>query len=645
MPHGRLFGAVELPPVDPRLWDSNPNYVYGCTLCYQLKHGPEPLLTLPNDVGVDDVVLTPVEFKYVLQSNHGPTLYTKQLSDQPVSICVSMGHIYWRELADIINDHEYRALPKVESITILDHDLPYGALVYADGVFYNRSAAVLTTTSLQTSPPTSVALVGLNAMNQRLRQWLDHPLYYQHERQRFIHDLDDIITTKLITNDTSFGLRATRLIVENSQLFNTCLPLQPTTTTGSYGVMFQGRINAEKLIYKYLDGRASPSVVNNELAIVRVINDNLQHRPDLPYPYTYSYGLCGAFDYRLLTSPTCPPMYPHGADVVALVQEYLDHVGTLKDVINKFDPNTALNLLVEAIATLAEAHQGNTVQHHFMHLDAHGGNFLVSTCDNTKTCRHRNTRTTDLGGLTYKFGLHGYKVYLIDFGFSYVIGSGAQSSLNGDVAWTVDRLMPALDLVTLLRSTLPKLARRVLHEHSRRQRTTSASTWKRCKKLITLTAVTLVEHTMRLTREARLRNRLSVDPIDEINCLDADSVAQFLSSLDDVNVARRAVLTLLARLYDVVYDVIDDVTDNIIDDVIDDVEYVLEMLCGIYYYEDAEKPNVERVARTIEQRDVPKLPDAIKRELGINQVEPVNLRGLARFLWYYNAMTSDDMVS
>ena len=620
---GRLFGDVELPPRDPSEWQHNTNCVYGCCLCYQLKHGPTKLY-----YASDAQELIPVNFPYSIQDEHGHTLNLEQLPDN-VSVCMSVGHVYARSLYGVIDSREYQPLSDdVKVITILNLDLPYGALVKVKGKLYNRGATIV-------EAPSTIALVGLSTMNYRLSKALGDFKYYQLERERFIHDLDEFLTEPWITSDTEVGLQASRVIVENSTLFNTCLPLYKMMESGYYGVMFQSRINSQKLVFKYMNTETNWQVAENEVSMVQLINENLERRPDLPYPYTFTWQWCARFDIHSQAVPVCPPATTK-SNIIALVQEYIDNVGTLHIAIERFDSSLAVLMVIESIATLAEAHQGDTVQNHFMHMDSHTGNFLVSRCTD-RTCNLNNTRLTNLGGYHYLFGRYGFKVYLIDFGFSYLIGSLPKKSLNSDIHWEIDGLMPAIDLITLLRSAVPQLTLKVMNEYSASTQRGTVSpelvkAWDQCKKLLKLTAVMVVEHVVNLTWKTRTQYGMPTEqPIPEGDeYLHPVFVAQYLSSLREVETAQHVVLTVLDGL---ISKFEKDYTLHLTD--VEMYKKNFNLLSGIYYFD---YDSGETLARFINQKTIDPLPERVKHRLGIKHEEPAGLQGIARFLWYLSSM-------
>ena len=590
---GRLFGHIELPPESPEHWNLSGGY-YGCPLCYTLRRGDSRLYNSRN---------IPIDFKIHVQPRHSPSLDVEWLtklssSTTQLTICTSMGHIYAYqiELSDFngYQPHAVNYLPP--TLSILESDLPPEELVYSDGILYNRGATLVDVAGVS-------MLVGLGAINHKLEQALSEPELYKTERERFVYNLDSFITNSQTTNDSEYGYYATKLIVNNSQLVNADIPINKLSGEQAYGIMYHGQLNNEKLIYKYVRPGPLADMFLLEQRNTEWINANLDNRPDLPYPYTYLSSWCGEFDINEQRYPTCPPAGEH-AYIGVFVQEYISGFASLTDAITSATPSEKLQMYIEAVATLAEAHQGDTVKYHFMHLDAHGGNFILSRCHD-KTCALK-PRVADLGGIKYSFNGYGYKVYMIDFGQSHFLDDEPVNSPTYEYDGVLgDAIVPVIDLLSLAKDVLPGMAGSMLNARGRE--------WERFKKLLCITSCLLSKNT---TAAFNMFN--SVQDVGEIDYSNTKSIADRISSYHSLPDDVRQVKML---------ELVEHVFEAMERGSVDDVDDKVRLLIGMYVDNDSGY----KLSKVI-HGDIDRLSCDV---MGIGQ-PPDDVHGLALYLYYLN---------
>ena len=512
-----------------------------------------------------------------------------------------MGHIYAYqiELPDFngYQPHAVRHLPP--TLSILESDLPPGELVYSDGILYNRGATLVDVAGVST-------LVGLGAMNHKLEQSLGEPELYKAERERFIYNLDSFITNSQTTNDSEYGYYATKLIVNNSQLVNTNIPISKLSGEQAYGIMYHGQLNNEKLIYKYVRPGPLADMFLLEQRNTEWINANLDNRPDLPYPYTYLSSWCGDFNINDQQYPTCPPVGER-AYIGVFVQEYISGFASLADAIASATPGEKLQMYVEAIATLAEAHQGDTVKHHFMHLDAHGGNFILSRCHD-KTCMLK-PRVVDLGGIKYSFNGHGYKVYMIDFGQSHFLDDNPVESPTYEYDGVLgDTIVPVIDLLSLSKDILPGMVGSMLKAGGRER--------EKFKKLLSITSCLLSKNTA-----VSFNMFNNVQDVGEINYSDTKLIAEHISSYNSLSDDVRQVMML---------ELVEHVFEAMERGSVDDVDDKVRLLIGMYVDNDSGF----KLSKVI-HGDIARLSNVACEKLNIRQA-PDSIHGLALYLYYLN---------
>ena len=596
---GRIFGTVELPPKHYQQWNIPNGIIYGCPLCYQLNNPHGQLYDDQNN---------PIEIELYIQPDHRPRVNIKWLTelDAPVSIGVSMGHIY----ATYIEPNNFDGYEQLEvypssQLSILNIDLAPGELIYHNGTLFNRGAILVNVGA-------EIALVGLGHMNDRLRRSLGNQNLYTMERERFIYDLDTYITIDTTTNDSEYGYYAIKLIVSNSNLLNTTIPITRLNTYNAYGVMYRGQLNREKLIYKYLLLVPDHNAFMLEKKNLEMINRNLDSKPNLPYPYTYQATKCGKFNLSKQSYPTCPSIEQGDGNVGVFIQEYIDSYDTVFDAIGKAPGMDKINILIETIAVIAEAHHGDTVKHHFMHLDPHGENFLLSNCSD-KTCSLNIERTVNLGGIEYKFNTHGFKVYMIDFGQSYFIDNGPMDMGDCDYEGRFDgTIIPAIDLIIFAKNVFPEYTTSILRE--------GGEVWNSYKNILRITAMVLVKNTVEFFTKIKgtLTEPIGVDSVDPG---DTNSVIDYIVSYHDqpIEQQQHAILKLTNYLFSAMEGV---GSANIPE--------LINVIIGIYV-------DTGTYFSKIVDGEIHRLGSSVCKELGIRQ-PPEDVIGLGLYLYYLSEL-------
>lgn len=606
---GRLLGEVYLPPENKSDWDLAQSTIYGCPLCYlinsQQSHDHSQLL---NNFG------HPINFEFKHHTKHGLSI---QLSDVPsgtYTISASMGHIYFRPLENF-KPSKYKIV-EADKITLLKEDQPAYELYVHQGKFYNSYADIVVGVEAEQ------VLIGLTKEHHKLVQLGLHADQYEQMRNEFIKILDEYLIPYSIKLDTEYGQRAIKMIVKNLD-FN--LPhsarLRRIKVRSAFGKIYLSELPIDRVIFKYqkLNLRHQRRVWNSEMRSNQMINHNLDTQPNLPYPYTFQIYRCGEMNIDELTEPTCPD----GDTVGVFIQEYIDYSGSLNYYIARY-PNQSLDYLFEAMAVLAEAHQGDTVQYHFMHLDAHMGNFLVSECrQDDRICSISNSRTVDFGGFKYKFDRHGVRIYLIDFGFSHFLDGEPKRPLNSDLPSDVqltDDLYPAYDFITLYRSAMYGAVSSIINDDVDEEYQRLIMAMKIGAAMIGYQIRELASRRV-LYEEDDLRD-ISYKPLDKVPILNVEEVARFIYDLTDDE--------LQPTLIKLVDKYMKTVIRGLSGRKVSLASQVLNILVGIYQQKDE---NFTYVDRNIYIEELEPLSAESLRLLGITEPVP-NLTGIPLYLWY-----------
>ena len=594
-----------------------------------------------------DGQLVPVEYEFFAHPVHGPSIHASNVYDN-VSICFSSGHMYMRPVdIEQINLERYA---KVQSqvITVINEDLPYLALIYHGGVFYNLSASLITGLVADT------VLVNLASANHKLNSAKYDSNLYQYELVEFMKRLDEYVAPPEVKLDTAYGKSVVKLIVENLNLANNpYLKINKINAEGAFGKIYTMPFVNDKFILKYQEFRdeTGKMIWEHELLNSAFINTNLIGNPALPYTYTLLGFKCGQIsDISSLDFPSCPSSDDGEETVGVFVQEYINSVGTLIDFIRGHITSLAISAIVEAVATLAEAHQGDTVQHHFMHLDAHGKNFLVVYCDKSRNCDSRTTRTVDFGELAYSFGQSGFRVYLIDYGFSHFLDSNEGSAVNSDLNGITlgNQLYPAIDLIILLRHVLSTSFADFVWEYTNALENVQNEYYylrQRYTNMLKISALMLAEQIVALVKE-RVREEVWIVPkrfpthkySKEVELIDLDRLSHTINDKYDKNNLVEVQLFLA--------DYIDQFAEAVFSlppYMLDDTTYnsTLMLLTGMYVYmveeerEDLDgiiEVETERLIRKIYQKELKPLPDELHDKLGLPPAPP--LSGIPLYMWY-----------
>ena len=462
----RLLGPVDLPPKNPNDWSLEDRTIYGCPLCYLINH-PESRTgsTLSKFVVDDDGEAQVVSSQHDnrILPYHGTTIYTADMPNRSmVSIGVSMGHAYLTEVDEQAFEEQNIVADK---ITILDEDLPLGNLFFYHGAYYNVYANIVVDVEVEQT------LVGLAKEHHKLANARVDDDVYSIARDEYITLLDKYLVPNGVKLDAPYPHRITTMIVSELQLIDSPIPLEHLDSDGAYGVIYRGTVGNEKLIFKYVRKMTASEELmwKMEKENSVMINDNLDQYPNLPYPYTYQSHCCKSIPFWSLDTPLCkqvPPDAGYRSPAAVSIIQYIGSVSNIdKYIAGRIEESP--NVIIEALAVLAEAHQGNTVKHHFMHLDAHGGNFLVSRCSaEDRICSLKHDRVVNFGSIEYKFDTYGCRIYLIDFGLSHFIGSSNDGSSNdGSSKYPMElfgrpkntignELLPAIDFIVFFRNVV-----------------------------------------------------------------------------------------------------------------------------------------------------------------------------------------------
>ena len=645
---GRLFGSVIFPPDDPSAVYDVPGFVYGCPLCFFIGYRGKIDETFSELI---DGTLAPIDYTVYVQPKHGPTITTEQLSGD-VSICVSSGHIYTREIEmDEINLERYKRVNST-TITIINEDLPYLELIYHDGVFYNLTASIITDVVAES------LLVNLAKANHELKIARDDPNLYQAERVRFIKLMDEYVVPPGIKLDTQYGRTMVKAIVDSLKVPNNHnLRINKMNVDGSFGKIYMLPFVNDKFILKYQEFKDDFDryMWDIEMANSTYIDYNLINNPTLPYPYTYSGYKCGKIgDIMSLTNPSCPSSSKGEEEVGVLLQEYVSAIGTLSNYVRSNPTTMAIPAIIEAAATLAEAHQGDTVKHHFMHLDSHGKNFLVVYCDQSRNCTTSADRTVNFGPYNYDFGKSGFKIYLIDYGFSHFLESGKRPAVNGDLRGFVfdDQLYPAFDLTILMRHVLSDafsdFAWEYVNSMERIQRG-YRHVREQYLRMLKITSVMIAEQIVALINE-RLEHEYLIAPKDyrgekyavQMRDIEVDNLS---NNIINIYKRQRSLIDVQSFLIGYVDKFVDAVL-SVPPDILVETSYneTAMLLTGYYVYKfvsvESRSSGVvdvenEQLIRRLYQTELNPLPDEILGQLGLS-APPDDLTGIPLYLWYLN---------
>ena len=628
---GRLLGDSTIPPEDPQQWDLKEGTIYGCTLCHLINNPSDDstknLYELRQVGGSLDVAK--VNYEIFPATHHGPSFDPTTLpSTESFSICVSMGHIYTRkiDIADV-NLSRYMVVDS-DNITIVNEELPVYTLVFHRGVLYNLTASVITNLN------TELSLVNLNKAHHKLANARENINVYNVERYNFIRLMDEYLAPPEVKTDTEYGIKAVKFLIGNIDFHNNPnLNIDRIPVESALGKVYKTSIVNDKLVLKYqkLLSDYNKQIWDLEKINGELINSNLDHTPNLPYPYTYNAFKCANIDnVEEMKTPSCP-VDDFNDRVGVFVQEYVESIGSLyKYVIANPDVN-GLATYLEAMATLAEAHQGDTVRHHFMHLDAHGDNFLVSTCGpEVRSCDNRHTRVADLGGFKFKFGTLGGRVYMIDFGFSHFLENYRDDPLNSDLPEVSlgNRLYPAYDLITLQRGVLPSLIInfRISSDHPR------PGLAKTLTKVLTISALLTAENIVDMVEE-RIRTYRLV-PLDarennsRVMLFDVDTLSAMIHDISsggrNIEPVQLFLIDYISKLSKAIFEFDLELLKEL------KFNRILSMLCGLHTYNTRKS---REMIRTIHQMHVHHLPDSVIKKLKIRQA-PSNITGIPLLLWY-----------
>ena len=373
-----------------------------------------------------------------------------------------------------------------------------------------------------------------------------------------------------------------------SEMSEDSAPMEKLDVRGTYGTIYVVQQPTSPRVYKYhrFETQWDRDVWRRERQNCQFINRNLEHRPDLPYPYTHQ-----------TTTDT---------NTGVIVQQYIQSNGPMSEYAD-------LDVFIEAVATLAEAHQGDTVRHHFMHLDAHDGNFLVASST--------GQRVVDLGGFKYTFGTHGFQLYLIDFGLSHFVDDAPAPAYNTDLDGVImSSLRPAYDFITLYRTSMHRIIENVIGTYVYDGRQLDEPMYRRLTVAVQIGTAMIARHIKSLAD--RCVKSSVVGPVDDLG-----QVVNLIYATDDEQL-QSVLVQLVDRLFADVRELktSDDATTL---KRAKSLASVAELLTGTLYWSDGQ-PHLDRHI-TVDQLDV--LNDECRRRLSIRPPPP-SLTGLALYLWY-----------
>lgn len=619
---GRILGPSTLPPEDPAGWSIVDKTIYGCTLCRRLNNAMEASRESLSYIRNGE--LASVDFSFDMMRYHGPSVELSNLpSDIPLSICVSMGHIYTRPVnTRNINLARYKLVDS-NRITIINEDLPYLALVLYNGRFYNHSAAIITEMVAETS------LVNLAKAHHKLANSLSDPNTYQVERSNFIMMLDEYLAPPEVKLDTPYGLKTVKFLLKNINFQNNSnMPLKRIQVKSALGKVYQTTIVNDMVVLKYqvLDDRDTNTIWEVEHANGQFINQNLDNNPALPYPYTYHAFRCTEVkNIESLNTPSCPT--DGTGKVGVFVQQYIESIGSLHDYATANPAGMGLPIYIEALATLAEAHQGSTVKNHFMHLDSHGGNFLISTCGpEVRNCSPKHSRLTDFGAFKFRFGGLNYRVYMIDFGFSHFLGYRQLRPINHDLPQVElhNVIYSAYDLITLQRGTLAGMVDNFTYGYS--QHSEYRSMKDVIIRMLVISSIMIADQIASLVN-IRVQNGYAFESVDDSNVFNLDKLSSTIYNTYRTKGREGLQLYLIDYIlhtityaFEIPYQSLDK----------DSYSNILSLLCGIYNYTTR---GYSVRDRKIYQHYLEHLPNSVLAKLNIPPA-PSSLTGIPILIWY-----------
>ena len=645
---GRLFGPTTLPPNDPAEWDLKPRLIYGCTLCHRLQEPKKAKRQRLYELRGGEIAN--VDYRFNFMDYHGPSFDVTTVKEtDPISLCVSMGHIYYRKVdLSTVNLARYKTF-KADKITIVNEDLPYKALILHEGQFYNLSAAVLLDVVAEKT------LINLAKAHHKMVNAKQDAQTYQSLRFDFIKLLDEYLAPPSIKLDTQYGLNAVKFLIRHIDFQNNRgLLMDRIPIKSAMGKVYRTKITNDDIVLKYqlLDDDGAVYIWDLERQNGELINRNLDHQASLPYPYTYHAFRCAEMaDLENLQSPSCPL---NGQNKVGVfVQAYVDSVGSIHKYTTANASSSGLPMYIESMATLAEAHQGSTVEHHFMHLDAHGGNFLVSTCDeNVRICGQSHKRVSDFGGYTFQFGTLGHRVYLIDFGFSHFLENKRDWVINSDLDNTPlgSELLPAYDFITLQRGTLASLLTNFAKWYNAAEPSVKdehANLRLSMTRVLQLSSMMVAEQIIALLKQ-RLARGHELHPLDTHDAvgiaedpeqqmysdLDLETVSQNLLDVYQKRESLEDAQLFLFDYADTLMTYLLDVPHHLIKRT--DYDELTTLLCGMYDYK---YQNDKVLDRRLYQRQLNQLPVSVVEKLQMNDSAVAlskKLSGIPLYLWYVN---------
>lgn len=460
-----LYGAYDIPSETNEMVALSEGLVYGCPLCYKIDKPHQrdnfeccyyyyntPLSTFEHLSY--ETIIPNSEHNTIIDPNAVDTNYNYMVG-------ISQGHAYYYKVSSAINLDEklvfsYPIQLAMETLSFNDVFITKGR-IYVDREYLTY----ITPAELLFEPRL------VKKYNSFIYQINTKPELYEIFRNQYLDDLNPVNTNKALTLDTYVGLQSFKIISDNLDYYQLEKIFEfhklNSAEASAFGVIYEGKSKNHpetRLLFKYQKasgletGLWYKEVENNNL-----INQNLNYNPNLPYPYTFSSYFCNQSTNKLnnLKSPKCLSS-GQGKQIGVIVMEEIENSQSLKSYIinNLLSFQYKLSLFLDTLAILAQAHYGE-MPHNFMHLDAHTGNFLVSTCGaSSLTCRKHNRLTLRTIYGNYYSGRSGLTTYMIDFGLSYFITQGQQVNSSGDF---IDQhfngqIYPAYDFITISRYVL-----------------------------------------------------------------------------------------------------------------------------------------------------------------------------------------------
>lgn len=630
---GRLLGQVVLPPENSKEWKLAPSTIYGCPLCYIINNPGTYAGTCCSQVS--DHQFKPIDFSPEILPKHKLTITSRDISSKHTySICASMGHVYLRKVDSATFDPSIYTPVNDKVLTLTTEELSFGKLFIHHGKFYNHSADILV--GLKTKD----VLIGLTKEHYKLEQFGLHGDLYRGLRNNYLQILDGYLVPEEVKLDNTYGHRMVKMIVEAID-FNVYsgIKLERLMIKSAFGKVYQAQLPIDKLIFKYqvLSSSYESNVWELERQNSEFINRNLDQRPNLPYPYTYQMYRCGQLpNVEKLTQPSCPI----GNDSIGVfVQEYVNSRGALNDFIEEFTVES-LDLLIEALAVVAETHQGDTVKHHFMHLDAHTGNFLISDCGpKDRICDLNNNRVTNFGPFQYKFDTHGHRVYMIDFGLSHFLDGRSEDPYNPDLPSDIrldSTLYPAFDFITLYRGGMSEVVESALSdrvtddEEPSQNRVVSDEHFNHIIRATQIGAAMIADH-LKMQAIKRVEfdeddlTNLPKQPIGMVDVLNPNEVSKLIYDTPAENLQ-----VTLIRLVEMYIRELDGASREVLSASIS----VVSILTGLHYQNIED--GILYMDRNIYIEELEPLSDSALELLSITEPVP-DVTGVPLYLWYLRA--------